>query len=256
MQHLIRQPFNIDPVLARALPQVTLAGPTLAAEALQFFDGALSRANFDPVTGDVVEITDYSTNGQNITPVSGFVPTIDPGARPPRGQAQAVVSMAGDGILYLGADFPDDTSWTKVVAFRPDVAAMTGVVAKIWSSSVGNSNIHRLAIFNGSLLHTVGSAGSFVQLDLPITSVWTYAVASWNDSTKLLRLGLRDTAPISMTGTTQDVINSDHYLGGDSAEATFHGDIGPALLLSGDAYDDTAQMARIHEFFEAAIGRA
>lgn len=252
-----KRPFRLSPALAATLPTVETVGPGLAAGGYQFWDGSSARTIFDVATNEVETMIDATSNGRNATVQAGEgAPRYNGNNGAAPGQFTRSLTFDGDAVILLGTDFPAATSWTKVVAFKPDLVAQAADVGSVWRSSSGTNGSHRLDILNGVLRHDIyNSTGTRLRAQATVEDgVWTYAIAAYNESTKVAKLRVGKNAVVSATGTDQTVTFNSHFLGGSNAGSDFHGEIGPVFFLASDLFANATLLAEVTKYFEAGCG--
>lgn len=218
----------------------------------------ISLANRVPAGSPSVEHASHST----LTLTNLYLPN--------GGQIRQAGVYDGTTVVTMGGSFPTsaDAVWTKVILFIAGAGNNGGPVTPptagyLWRSAGANS--HFLLVTAGLLYHQLGTAGTYVTapaIRYPIFS-WSWAIATWNNTTKVANLQCNDSAVETVTGTTQNVSQAAAGFGGIGGSPGFKGRLGPALLFSGTTDADgnlfnaarAADLAKVKLWANAACGR-
>lgn len=225
--------------------------------------------NSDRITGTTTQSIANRVNGGDAMVEDGTYSGLVVGTTglPRGGQMIACGTMDADTVLELGS-FPNAANavWTQVICFRMDESTtIENRTDYLWRGPAGGSQNHFMYCTSARVYAGVGSAGSYLAVDInqPM-GAWTYAIRSWNNSTKVGKLAVGNTMiGDTDTGVAQNQNQTTHYIGGHPTSPSFRGRIGPALLFYGtsaavgDLFDAsrTADLAVIGRYCDAQIGR-
>jgi hypothetical protein len=185
----------------------------------------------------------------------------------PYGGAIRRAGVFDGNTIVNGGTFPVNAAarWSKIMTFYADASnGLDGTLRAMWNGPVGGVSNHQMIYANSLITAVVGTTGDTktLQVRYPL-AYWTMVICTWNESTKVLKLGINDEAPqVSASGGTMTQAQNSHYFGGNSTTPSGVFRQGPTMLLYGttdlgDIYSvgQAANLALVQEWGRRICGR-